>query len=319
MADVASKQQTTALFLSTIVTRTRRQTELTKIWQTWWENCALPENIQFSFSCRFFNTVKLHSLTWSVWGPLDGGKWSVSSPGRFIAWNKPMIPTWAPELVWLWVKRRQISCIVSRNTAVRHSARNFPLHCTPLAHKVFMLLQFMLCFWFITPRHQTRNQVKRLLKRVTKVSRKNSHMWAEISMQRARSGTDREQLNNWEVFVWRIGTWDCPLATYYLAVLFNVPVFLLCTVDTCFTTVSLPSAFDTLLFFSVALQPNLGLDCLIVEVSRSHNDTHTHTQGKTPLHERSACRTARYLDNTQQTKQTNIRCLQLYLNPRSQR
>ena len=30
MADVASKQQKTALFLSTIVTRTRRHTELTK-------------------------------------------------------------------------------------------------------------------------------------------------------------------------------------------------------------------------------------------------------------------------------------------------
>jgi len=30
MADVASKQQTTALFLSTIVTRPRRHTELTK-------------------------------------------------------------------------------------------------------------------------------------------------------------------------------------------------------------------------------------------------------------------------------------------------
>jgi hypothetical protein len=30
MADVASKQQTTTLFLSTIVTRTRRQTELKK-------------------------------------------------------------------------------------------------------------------------------------------------------------------------------------------------------------------------------------------------------------------------------------------------
>jgi hypothetical protein len=30
MADVASKQQTTALFLSTMVTRTRRHTELTK-------------------------------------------------------------------------------------------------------------------------------------------------------------------------------------------------------------------------------------------------------------------------------------------------
>jgi hypothetical protein len=35
MADVASKQQTTALFLSTIATRTRRQTELTKKWHTW--------------------------------------------------------------------------------------------------------------------------------------------------------------------------------------------------------------------------------------------------------------------------------------------
>jgi len=30
MADVASKQQTTALFLSTIVTRTRKHTKLTK-------------------------------------------------------------------------------------------------------------------------------------------------------------------------------------------------------------------------------------------------------------------------------------------------
>ena len=64
MADVASKQQTTALFLSTIVTRTRRHTEQTKITlQTWWETCAVPENIEFSFSCSFFYTVKLHSLT----------------------------------------------------------------------------------------------------------------------------------------------------------------------------------------------------------------------------------------------------------------
>jgi len=65
MADVASKHQMTALFLSTIVTRTRRHTELTqKNWQTWWETCAVPENIQFSFSCSFFlYTVKLRSLT----------------------------------------------------------------------------------------------------------------------------------------------------------------------------------------------------------------------------------------------------------------
>jgi len=63
MADVASKQQTTALFLSTIVTRTRRHTEPTKKnWQTWCETCDVSENIQFSFSCSFFYTAKLHSL-----------------------------------------------------------------------------------------------------------------------------------------------------------------------------------------------------------------------------------------------------------------
>jgi len=62
MADVASKQQTTALFLSTTVTRTRRHTELTKNWQAWWETCAVPENIQFTFSCSFC-VVELHSLT----------------------------------------------------------------------------------------------------------------------------------------------------------------------------------------------------------------------------------------------------------------
>ena len=57
MADVASKQQTTALFLSTIVTSTRKHTEMTKIWQTWWENCAVPENIQFSLSCSYFTQL----------------------------------------------------------------------------------------------------------------------------------------------------------------------------------------------------------------------------------------------------------------------
>jgi hypothetical protein len=36
-----------------------------KVWQTWWENCAVPQNIQFSFMEQFFYTVKLHSLTLS--------------------------------------------------------------------------------------------------------------------------------------------------------------------------------------------------------------------------------------------------------------
>jgi len=57
MADMASKQQTTALFLSTIVTRTRRHRIDKKNWQAWWETCAMLENIQFSFSCSFFTQL----------------------------------------------------------------------------------------------------------------------------------------------------------------------------------------------------------------------------------------------------------------------
>jgi hypothetical protein len=64
MADVASKLQTTALFLSTTVTRTRRYTELT-------EKADKPDGktvlCQRTFSsvsrAVFFYTVKLHSLT----------------------------------------------------------------------------------------------------------------------------------------------------------------------------------------------------------------------------------------------------------------
>ena len=70
MADVATKQQTTTLFLSTIVIRKRRHTELTK-----YDNPSRkPVLYQRSFSSVFralFYAVKLHSLTWSVWGPLD--------------------------------------------------------------------------------------------------------------------------------------------------------------------------------------------------------------------------------------------------------
>jgi hypothetical protein len=56
MADVASKQQMTALFLSTIVTCTRRHRTDKKNSQTWWENCCAREH-----SVQFFYRVKLHS------------------------------------------------------------------------------------------------------------------------------------------------------------------------------------------------------------------------------------------------------------------
>jgi hypothetical protein len=62
MADVASKQQTTALFLSNTVTRTRRHTELTKKPD---KPDGKPVLCQRIFSSDFravFYTVKLYSL-----------------------------------------------------------------------------------------------------------------------------------------------------------------------------------------------------------------------------------------------------------------
>jgi hypothetical protein len=62
MADVASKQQTTALFLSTVVTGRTDKPD------------GKPVLCQRTFSSVFravFYTVKLHSLTYSVWGPLE--------------------------------------------------------------------------------------------------------------------------------------------------------------------------------------------------------------------------------------------------------
>jgi len=53
MADVASKQHTTVMFLSTIVTRTRRHTELTNLMGNL---CCVRE-----YSVQFFVQVFLHS------------------------------------------------------------------------------------------------------------------------------------------------------------------------------------------------------------------------------------------------------------------
>jgi len=70
MADVASKQQTTSLFLSTTVTRTRRHTEMTKkkLTNLVGNLCCAREN-SVQFFVQFYYDVKLHSLTERVWGP----------------------------------------------------------------------------------------------------------------------------------------------------------------------------------------------------------------------------------------------------------
>jgi hypothetical protein len=63
MADVASKQQTTAFFLSTIVTRTRRHTELKKKLTNLIGNlcCAREHSVQLFMQHLY--TAKLHGLT----------------------------------------------------------------------------------------------------------------------------------------------------------------------------------------------------------------------------------------------------------------
>lgn len=55
----------------------------------------------------------------------------------------------------------------------------------------------------------------------------------------------------------------------------------------------------------MAKQSNVGLGHVMVEVSRSHTIRDTHTHGSTPLKERSAHPTGRYLHNTQQTQSSD--------------
>jgi hypothetical protein len=63
MTDVASKQQTTALFLSTTVTPTRRRRELTKKLTNLIGNLCSATEHSVQFLVQFDYTVKLHSLT----------------------------------------------------------------------------------------------------------------------------------------------------------------------------------------------------------------------------------------------------------------
>jgi len=63
MVDVASKQQTTALFLSTIVTRTRRHTELIKKLTNLMRNLCCAREHSVHYFVQFFYTVTVHSLT----------------------------------------------------------------------------------------------------------------------------------------------------------------------------------------------------------------------------------------------------------------
>jgi hypothetical protein len=84
MADVASKQQTRAMFLSTIVTRTRRHTELTKLTILMGILCCTRKR-SVQFSVHYFYTVKLQSLTKTVWGHLKSQMSMSWTSGRWTS------------------------------------------------------------------------------------------------------------------------------------------------------------------------------------------------------------------------------------------
>jgi len=63
MAYVASKHQTTALFLSNIITRTKRYTELTKELTNLMGNLCCSREHSLQYFVQVFITVKLDSLT----------------------------------------------------------------------------------------------------------------------------------------------------------------------------------------------------------------------------------------------------------------
>jgi len=88
MADVASKQQPTALFLSTTVTRTRRHKELTKKLTNLIGNlcCAREHSVQFFVQSLFtqlnctvklcvYGTLNMASLALSASLPVCGCRW----------------------------------------------------------------------------------------------------------------------------------------------------------------------------------------------------------------------------------------------------
>jgi hypothetical protein len=72
MTDVASKQKMTALFLSSIVTRTRRHTELTKKLTNLMRKLCYAREHSVQFFVQVFYTVKLHSVTYRVYWALYG-------------------------------------------------------------------------------------------------------------------------------------------------------------------------------------------------------------------------------------------------------
>jgi hypothetical protein len=71
MADVTSKQQTTALFLSTSHTHKKTRRTDKKNLTNLMGNLCCAENVQFSFSCNFFTQLNCTVFNFKVYGSLN--------------------------------------------------------------------------------------------------------------------------------------------------------------------------------------------------------------------------------------------------------
>jgi len=87
MAFVARKQQTTALFLSTVATRTRTVKQNGQKTDKPNGKPLLCQRTLSSISYAVFNTVKLYSLTKNMRGPLDlmTPKYAVNTTDYYIS------------------------------------------------------------------------------------------------------------------------------------------------------------------------------------------------------------------------------------------
>ena len=125
MADEASNQQTTALFLSTIVTRTRRHTELTKkLTNLMGKLCCAREHSVHFFVQFFFNTAKLHSLTGALkTQPAGYFETSVNIYLRAISIFKNTYQTYRQQILPVRTLRRCCACAgrLTQTYGRRHS------------------------------------------------------------------------------------------------------------------------------------------------------------------------------------------------------
>jgi hypothetical protein len=91
-----------------------------KNWQTWLKTCAVPENIQFSFLCNSFYTVKRHGLSVSVWARhLFPSKFLFLSFSHGSRTEKEVLQRYSTSVTFLFFLTLCEQCQVKKKTPKR--------------------------------------------------------------------------------------------------------------------------------------------------------------------------------------------------------